>query len=663
MNKVLYHPVPVAELDLLKLNEERQLLFYAIPHPYQLCVSVYLSSSGKLYHLHPELVKDGIASLCSTCHRNIKSSKPKIPKLCIAAGIDFGHPGRLGLPHRQYVSILKLVGYNASERQKAKKGYVITYPQPDGTTKLAELQRLNSNFDGGEYPRTENFGEFLSICFIGSRLQFDSLIPTCFGDVNELCVLVDVVYLWLHALKHLNPLYRNASIIETEAMHMKMQNILVELIENASIVDTETEIQIDCLVTPEGSSDMPTDEIQDSDKNPDMPMPVSLLTRSMPVTTDQTQSVRIALRGLLETLDTSANVNVLNSSHGEPLNSENVNEEIDQHISQCFVGLRYFEKAFLKVTPILKRYYIKSGIKSISIPLPIHIEREASPFNEFEENDRLFYSSFPFLFILGCGLESSGTVSSSYVRPMMFQFTRSFSSCIRLIFVLFDQLQRHAASRVIASRIKCNSISFDTFSKWVNDPAFIDQLKEAAKYPKSTSSLKLLNKLNVHIKSCTSRIPFTSSQRAASLSNLIGMHDVNGTLNIRLSLPQKDNNKFPADVTGLSEAIQNNAAVFQEIPITPHHLRFLLAKGPLAAAEIFRLLTETVFTTLLGTPTEHSSKKTVPLPSRSSGVFGVPIASFGCVEEQARGSLHVHVVYWGSLPCQLLQNSAIYPEL
>lgn len=46
MNKVLYRPVPVAELDLLKLNEERKLLFYAISHPYQLCVSVYLSSSG-----------------------------------------------------------------------------------------------------------------------------------------------------------------------------------------------------------------------------------------------------------------------------------------------------------------------------------------------------------------------------------------------------------------------------------------------------------------------------------------------------------------------------------------------------------------------------------------------------------------------------------------
>jgi hypothetical protein len=56
-----------------------------------------------------------------TCHRYINSSKPQIPKLSIAAGIDFGHPDRLGFPQltlseellicrsRQYVSILILI--------------------------------------------------------------------------------------------------------------------------------------------------------------------------------------------------------------------------------------------------------------------------------------------------------------------------------------------------------------------------------------------------------------------------------------------------------------------------------------------------------------------------------------------------------------------------
>ena len=96
-------------------------------------------------------------------------------------------------------------------------------------------------------------------------------------------VRVDVVYLWLHALKHLNPLYRNVSIIETEAMHIKLQNILSELVKNTTIIDTETEIEIDRLVTPDGSTDVPIDEIQESDEISDMPMPVSLLTRSLPV--------------------------------------------------------------------------------------------------------------------------------------------------------------------------------------------------------------------------------------------------------------------------------------------------------------------------------------------------------------------------------------------
>lgn len=82
---------------------------------------------------------------------------PSIPKLSIAAGIDFGNYDRIGLEpltiveellisqSRLYVSIVKLVGSRAEERQSAKKGHVIIFPQPDGPLKLAELQRINSS--------------------------------------------------------------------------------------------------------------------------------------------------------------------------------------------------------------------------------------------------------------------------------------------------------------------------------------------------------------------------------------------------------------------------------------------------------------------------------------------------------------------------------------
>ena len=46
-----------------------------------------------------------------------------------------------------------------------------------------------------------------------------------------------------------------------------------------------------------------------------------------------------------------------------------------------------------------------------------------------------------------------------------------------------------------------------------------------------------------------------------------------------------------------------------------------------------------------------------------TGIFGVPIASFGSPEVQLRGSLYLHVVFWGGLPPHLLQAAALNSTL
>ena len=78
---------------------------------------------------------------------------------------------------------------------------------------------------------------------------------------------------------------------------------------------------------------------------------------------------------------------------------------------------------------------------------------------------------------------------------------------------------------------------------------------------------------------------------------------------------------FPADGTGFGAAIQNGDATFAQIPVSPHDLRALTVKGPIAAAEVFRLMTEAVFNILLGTPPDNCSKRTTPLPARDPGFF------------------------------------------
>lgn len=210
--------------------------------------------------------------------------------------------------------------------------------------------------DGAEYPRTENLSQFISIVFVGSRLQFESLIPSGFSDVHDLRVRVEVVYLWLRALKHLNPLYHNASIIETEAMRTKLLKISSNLLASATVVATEAEIIIDQLVTPDGATDIPSDETQEENGEiPDRPMPVSLLTRSIPVSRDPTESASAAFRGLigknntnliilfmklnlinLETFGATENVNSCLSSKDTSPNN------IDQVLEFCLVlGSRY----------------------------------------------------------------------------------------------------------------------------------------------------------------------------------------------------------------------------------------------------------------------------------------------------------------------------------
>lgn len=84
-----------------------------------------------------------------------------------------------------FVSLVKLVGPSAAQLQTAKKS-VITFPQPEGATKLAELQRIKSS-EKETYPRVENLSEHIGVFFLGSRLQFGAMVPA-FEDIQELQV-------------------------------------------------------------------------------------------------------------------------------------------------------------------------------------------------------------------------------------------------------------------------------------------------------------------------------------------------------------------------------------------------------------------------------------------------------------------------------------------
>jgi hypothetical protein len=92
-----------------------------------------------------------------------------------------------------------------------------------------------------------------------------------------------------------------------------------------------------------------------------------------------------------------------------------------------------------------------SGSDPLSV---IEVVQNKEPFNEFFQNDVLMYKAFPHLFVLDKGLITHGPLSKKDSRHLLLQFHGEFAACLRIVFVLFDQLQGHSATRVIAAKVK-----------------------------------------------------------------------------------------------------------------------------------------------------------------------------------------------------------------
>jgi hypothetical protein len=294
---------------------------------------------------------------------------------------------------------------------------------------------------------------------------------------------------------------------------------------------------------------------------------------------------------------------------------------------------------------------------TITFPTP----KKNDAYNEYEENPLLFYSAFPFIFLLGKGIQQKGSLPKTAMRHLLLQYDNRAANCLRLVFLLFNQKQRHAAAEAIAAAVKMKPEAFQQFGEWVSDSNFVSELKNAQQDPTSKNAKTMIAKIMKHLSLVNKKIPYTISERKGSMSRLYAMvyhlgmpsiyftfspDDTFNTLNIRLSYPQRNNHDFPATESGLANALKADKSEFLNIKINKGSLRTLLTtgNGAISAAEIFSQTVNAVFTDLLGMAPTTETKKTTPLPGRLHGAFGSITGAFGVSENQDRGSLHMHVV-------------------
>ena len=109
--------------------------------------------------------------------------------------------------------------------------------------------------------------------------------------------------------------------------------------------------------------------------------------------------------------------------------------------------------------------------------------------NEFKSNDDILYGAFWHLFPLRQGLRSKGSVSVHDSRHLLTQFHNSFAQQPSLLFLLANQVQRHAAAKGVGVRVKTDPDSFQAFaSMMVDKDAYLERLHAAKEDPTSKSA-------------------------------------------------------------------------------------------------------------------------------------------------------------------------------
>jgi len=155
-------------------------------------------------------------------------------------------------------------------------------------------------------------------------------------------------------------------------------------------------------------------------------------------------------------------------------------------------------------------------------------------------------------------------------KHIRFQYDARFARCHRFKLYLFDKMQRHAAARSVAARIKSTPSSFAKLAEWVLDPSFLTRLAEAAGNPHQEASSTLIKQIMPHISVASAKVSYSTAQRRAAMAHLYAMvyhygvpsvfftfapDDVHGILNMRMAILQVSNWDFPANGEGFTAAL------------------------------------------------------------------------------------------------------------
>lgn len=312
----------------------------------------------------------------------------------------------------------------------------------------------------------------------------------------------------------------------------------------------------------------------------------------------------------------------------------------------------------------------------------LELSRSTDPVNEFTHNDQLLTAAFWHLFPGRSPFRDRGTVGAK-TRTRLFTFYDGrFQRDHNLVFLLANQIQRHACACSVKAHIGSAPGAYAAFEEASCDEGVQELLDAAKQDPDGKESRELQRRVLPFLNLCGKRVPWSSMERKACLSDLYALSrrygspsvfwtvapdDVHHPTSLRLSARFRSNDTFPAAPEEFLERIRRGEVVESEllgkadidveVPLRESTLQALAAQNPVATSLTFHLLVQSVFKVLLGV--DLSGKKSRLPAERASGLFGRPLSAYAVTEENGRGALHVHGLFWGGAAPGLIAGAQV----
>jgi hypothetical protein len=300
------------------------------------------------------------------------------------------------------------------------------------------------------------------------------------------------------------------------------------------------------------------------------------------------------------------------------------------------------------------------------------VEAEAGGLsNEYEDMHEIIGGAFAHLFPRGCPEQlSSGHFPAAVTARLLRFYLPLFEEDSELLLLMFNMVQRHAASRVVAKRAKAGTL--DKLRTLLQAEDFDERLLQASLDPNCADARQLLNKVRPLLRSSGALVPWSPLEREREMAHMYSMAQRFGPHDLFITFAQGSASQPMAVRFGLrcdgwrlhdareaewGSDLSDTGAAFDGGAVTGQALQDLRARAarehPATCADHFNRVTMACMQHLfgaapVGVPGGRRSEVFTGAGDEDSkpGLFGRCRAMHAVVEAQARGALHLHAIVW-----------------